>query len=237
MKSNPVHISLCAIAYNEEALIEPLLRSVQGVADEVVLGIDSRTTDATERIALSYGAKVFRFDWRDDFAYARNLTLARAVGDWVLVLDADERLTTDGANIIRQIVAAASPEPPADAVTGFVFLMAQCHQDSSMYAVTRSSGRLWRNRPEIRYQGIIHEEPLWTPAPAETTWLSISGAIAIQHIGYDPDIWKQREKRDRNIRLLEQRIAANPDDEDARKRLALQLSTQEAYTVLTRGNV
>ena len=235
MKPNPVHISLCAIAYNEEALIEPLLQSVQGVADEVVLGVDSRTTDGTERIAWSYGAKTFRFDWCDDFAYARNLTLERAVGDWILILDADERLTTDGANIIRELVASAPDEPPSDAVTGMVFLEAQCHLDGSMRGVTRTSGRMWRNSPRVRYRGVVHEEPLWTDRPDETVWLSVSGAIAMQHVGYDPQLWRDRGKRDRNIALLQKRIAADPNDEHARTKLALQLSTLEPYTVLTRG--
>jgi hypothetical protein len=52
-----------------------MLRSVEGLVDEVVLGIDSRSEDRTADIARRFSAQWFRFAWCDDFSYARNLTL------------------------------------------------------------------------------------------------------------------------------------------------------------------
>lgn len=210
-----------------------MLESVDFLADEIVVGVDSRTTDDSLWIAQRFGAKTFCFEWRDDFSYARNLTLDLARGRWILVIDADERVTDEGAVLIRQILQGAVETPPDEAPTGFVFLMAQRSLDGELRGLTRSSGRLWRNRPEVRYRGVVHEEPWWTPDRDKTCWISVAGVIALDHYGYDEAVWKKRKKRQRNIRLLKRRVRENPEDMYAREKLALQESTDAPYTVLT----
>ena len=90
MKTRP-RISLCMIAKNEEALIAGCLRSVRGVAHEVIV-VDTGSTDRTVAIAEAEGARVVHFRWCDDFAKARNAGVELATGTHILILDADERL-------------------------------------------------------------------------------------------------------------------------------------------------
>ena len=70
------------------------LASVEGLVDEIVLA-DTGSTDRTVEIARSFGAKVVDFPWIDDFSAARNAALEEVTGDWVLLMDCDERMVRD----------------------------------------------------------------------------------------------------------------------------------------------
>ena len=82
-------LSLSMIVKNEEQNIAKCLMSVKPVIDEMIV-VDTGSTDRTKDIALVLGAKVYDFAWSDDFSEARNYSLSKASGDWILVLDADE---------------------------------------------------------------------------------------------------------------------------------------------------
>ena len=84
-------ISLAMIVKNEEATLAHCLESVKPLADEMVI-VDTGSTDKTIEIAKGFGAKVYHFDWCDDFSAARNESLKHCTGDWVLILDADEAI-------------------------------------------------------------------------------------------------------------------------------------------------
>ena len=96
-------LSLCAIAKNEEAALPKCLSSVKGVVDEIVL-LDTGSSDRTVEIALDIGAKVYNFDWCNDFSAARNEALKYVQGDWVLVLDADEVLVPEIVPSLKQAI-------------------------------------------------------------------------------------------------------------------------------------
>lgn len=84
-------LTVSVIARDEEKLIGKCLESVAW-ADEIVVVIDSRTIDATHQIARTFGARLVDHDFVN-FATQRNHALTVAKGEWVLFLDADERVT------------------------------------------------------------------------------------------------------------------------------------------------
>jgi len=84
-------LTLSMIVKNEEANLRDCLESVKDVVDEIVL-VDTGSTDKTIRIAEEFGAKIYRFNWINDFSAARNFALKQSTGDWILYLDADEGL-------------------------------------------------------------------------------------------------------------------------------------------------
>src|SRR5260370_36190982 len=84
-------VSLCMIVKNEEAYLDACLRSVVDLVDEIVIA-DTGSTDRTKEIALGFGARGIDFVWQYSFAAARNESLKHATGDWVIWLEADERL-------------------------------------------------------------------------------------------------------------------------------------------------
>lgn len=84
-------LSVCLIVRDEAARLGDAIASVRSVADEIVV-VDTGSTDGTPELAASLGARVYAFPWIDDFAAARNASFDRARGDWILMLDADQRL-------------------------------------------------------------------------------------------------------------------------------------------------
>ena len=99
-------LSVCLITHNEEANIARTLASVKALADEIIV-VDSGSTDRTVAIAQSLGAKTFSEPWKG-FAAQKNSALAKATGDWVLSLDADEEVSAELAASIRDIVKGSA---------------------------------------------------------------------------------------------------------------------------------
>jgi glycosyltransferase involved in cell wall biosynthesis len=96
-------LSAIVIARNEERDLPGCLDSLRGVADEIVL-VDSHSTDRTRDIAATFGARVFERDFAG-FGPQKQFALEQATGEWVLNLDADERLSPELAEEIRTVVS------------------------------------------------------------------------------------------------------------------------------------
>jgi Glycosyl transferase family 2 len=99
-------VSACIIALNEAANLSDCIESV-GFCDEIVL-VDGGSTDATVQLAEAAGVRVVRQPWLG-FAAQRNVGLDHARGEWVLEIDADERVTPALRGEIEAFLAA----PPA----------------------------------------------------------------------------------------------------------------------------
>jgi glycosyltransferase involved in cell wall biosynthesis len=93
------------ICLNEAAEIGACLESVRW-ADEIVI-CDSGSSDATREICRRYTSRIFVDPWRG-FAGHKNLALERATGDWILSLDADERVSPELAEEVRALLADAA---------------------------------------------------------------------------------------------------------------------------------
>jgi glycosyltransferase involved in cell wall biosynthesis len=95
-------LSVAIITQNEEQTIRGCLESVSW-ADEIVV-VDSGSTDNTVAICKELGAKVLVMDW-PGFGPQKNRALALATGDWVLSLDADERVSPELRSEIQSAIA------------------------------------------------------------------------------------------------------------------------------------
>lgn len=93
-------ISVCVITFNEEVNIEACLESVKW-ADEIVV-IDSFSTDRTKEICLKYTDKFFAQKW-EGFGITKNAAIDKCCGDWIFVIDADERITSDLKDEIQNL--------------------------------------------------------------------------------------------------------------------------------------
>lgn len=97
-------LSVAMIVKNEEQDLAACLDSVKGWVDEIVI-LDSGSTDNTRSIALAYGAKFYEnLDWQG-FGKQRQLAQHYVTGDFVLWLDADERVTPELKQSILQAVS------------------------------------------------------------------------------------------------------------------------------------
>jgi len=95
-------ISVIIIAKNEERMLKACLESVKW-ADEIVVA-DNGSTDKTEEVAKKYTSKIVNFN-DADFAGLRNKAAEKATGDWVLYVDADERVLEPLKQEILKLVA------------------------------------------------------------------------------------------------------------------------------------
>ena len=92
------------------------LNSLSPVADEMIV-VDTGSTDKTKEIAEAFGARIYDFEWIDDFSAARNYSLSQAQGDWILVMDADEVISARGLCKIKKNAQPKRKEIAYDLVT------------------------------------------------------------------------------------------------------------------------
>lgn len=98
-------LSVIIITKNEAQSIEPCLKSISW-ANELIV-IDCGSSDETVSICEKYGAKVFQNNWQG-FGKQKNYALSHATGEWVLSVDADERVTPQLENEIKDVIASSN---------------------------------------------------------------------------------------------------------------------------------
>jgi glycosyltransferase involved in cell wall biosynthesis len=158
-----MQLSVVIITYNEEANIGRTLASVQPlVADgkgEIIV-VDSGSTDRTVEIAKSYGAKVFVEEWKG-YAAQKNSAIDKAMGDWILSLDADEE-TSSG---LRDFLTLALFGQKKDEYSNFKGGMIFARQNSFLGRRLRYGGfypdpklRLFRRGCARFQQRLVHED-------------------------------------------------------------------------------
>jgi O-antigen biosynthesis protein len=207
-------VSVCLIARNEERFLAQCLRSVRGLASQIIV-VDTGSTDRTIEIAREFKAEVHSFPWCDDFSAARNAALEHATGDWVLVLDADEELPPAQEEIIARELQAA-------AVMGYRLpIIDQGREQEGCSYVPR----LFRNAPGLFFVGRIHEQAFSSIQVRCQQWglKHQLGKSAILHHGYTSDVMASRNKIERNLRLLERATEELPDEPNLIMSLGLEL--------------
>ena len=93
-----IKISVVIITYQEEESIGRCLRSVEKIGDEVLVVVDTKTSDKTAQLAEESGARVFHQEYLGD-GPQKAFAVPQASNDWILSIDADERLDHDAVSI------------------------------------------------------------------------------------------------------------------------------------------
>jgi glycosyltransferase involved in cell wall biosynthesis len=91
-------LSAVIITKNEEKNVAKCLKSLSGIADEIIV-IDSFSTDNTQKICEGFGARFFQREW-NGYSEAKNFGNKQAKNDWIISLDADEELSPELQNSI-----------------------------------------------------------------------------------------------------------------------------------------
>ena len=193
-------ISLCMIVRDEERNIQQCLESAKNYVDEIII-IDTGSKDNTIDIAKRYTDKIFHIQWSDDFSYPRNFSLEKASGDWILVMDADEKLIA-GQEDLKKLIA----DTKADAYS--ITIDNLCAPDDVLHQRKCSQIRLFRNKNDYRYSGIIHEQ-IRSNINFYKGIIKNAPNLVIEHSGYMQD---SEEKTKRNIILLTKFRGIHPTD-------------------------
>ena len=96
-------LSIVILTKNEEKNITDVINNVKTLADEIIV-VDSGSTDKTVELAKKSGAKVIYRAWDNDFSAQRNFAINNVQTDWLLFLDADERIDALLAEQIKKAV-------------------------------------------------------------------------------------------------------------------------------------
>jgi tetratricopeptide (TPR) repeat protein len=190
-------VTAALIVRNEAGFIADCLSSLAGRVNEIVL-VDTGSRDETIEIARRFPVKLHHFSWCDDFAAARNFALQQATCDWILHIDADERLEIPSRDEYARLLSDR----------GKVGWALKFHWRVGWTPF--SELRLFRNDPRIRFSGVIHEN-IW---PAVEAVMAADGLdvgtcdLRMHHVGYEVD---QRPKNPLYIPLLRRVLSENPD--------------------------
>lgn len=191
-------LSAAIIVKDEADRLDACLTSLRGLVDEIVV-VDTGSTDHTVAVAHGHGAVIAHEPWQGDFATPRNRSLDLATGDWVLYVDADEQVTGDFDDARAYLDRAA-------ACVGF-----RVRFVPRVGWTPFREYRLWRNRPDIRFHGHIHETvvpAIHAAADAYALQVEPFDRITIHHYGYEGD---RADKRARDEPLLVAELARHPD--------------------------
>ena len=144
-------LGLCMIVKNESEVLARVLDVAQKFADEIVV-VDTGSTDGTADIALKYTDKVYSFEWRDDFAAARNFALSKIKSDYWMWLDADDVVPTETAKAVAKFMRGA--DGSVDAVM-LPYVLGTDGNGKPTFSYFRE--RIIKNTPSMRWQGRVHE--------------------------------------------------------------------------------
>lgn len=110
--SDRPRLTVAMIVRNAAQGVREALDSIRAIADEIIV-LDTGSTDDTIAISRQAGAMVHRQPWEDNFAAARNYCLAKTSGDWILWLDAGERMAAADAARLREFLDNAADSQTA----------------------------------------------------------------------------------------------------------------------------
>ena len=195
-------LSLCMIVKDEEKNIGPCLEWIRDVVNEIII-IDTGFRDATPQIAKEYGAKLFSFPWCDDFSAARNESLRHATGDYILWLDADDRISREAAEKILQLKKGLPSGKDRAYLLRLVNIRDNIELDESWQL------RIFPNLREVTFQNRIHETVF--PSLERLGVEMVQADIRLYHTGYNSEN-VCLSKAERNITLMKRELEDDPQN-------------------------
>lgn len=215
----PATLGVVMIVKNEEKNIGKILGDIKDIVDEIVV-VDTGSTDRTLEILKSLDVTIGNFAWCDDFSAARNASIAIASSDYLLWLDADDRLNSVAKDAILKLKQTMDPRKNHAYMLKIV-------NTAENYAGTISSQlRIFPNREHVRFEGRLHEQII--SSLMKIGEIKIDKVdIAIEHTGYhDEALVMAKGKRNLAIQLKE--LQENNNASDARKHFYIAMSYQAA---------
>ncbi len=144
-------LGLCMIVKNESAVLARALDAARGFVDEIVV-VDTGSADDTVEIARRYTDKVYSYEWRDDFAAARNFALSKVSTDYWMWLDADDIVPAATAKNIAKLMRVADGR--VDAIM-LPYVLGTDAKGKPTFSYFRE--RIMKNDRKMLWRGRVHE--------------------------------------------------------------------------------
>lgn len=197
-------LSLCMIVKNEEENIKECLDRALEYVDEAII-VDTGSTDNTRNILKDYEKQdkvtIIDYVWDNDFSKARNKSIENAKGDYILILDADERIFCDRLKLEEFLLENK----------GFAYTIAiyNIYENQEM-VVSNGMIRLYKNQNPL-YTGAIHEQ-LEIDGKKRLGSTIDDKICKIYHFGYSRSAFHIKGKQKRNMDIIKAEIERNPKE-------------------------
>ena len=215
-KLNRPLLTVAMMVKNEEEFLEDALKSIINFADEIVV-VDTGSVDKTMDIARSFDkVKTSYFEWPNDFSAGRNETIRRSSGEWIFILDADERLDTKHKNKqaiydgYKNMIANKLPTYPYDAILlNVINQRLNGTEISSLFNI-----RTFPNHPHLKYKNRVHNQLVaeledGTEKPLN---MKTNQDIHLIHLGYDESVYARKQKTARSLPLIQAMVQDDPNN-------------------------
>lgn len=146
-----ITLSLCMIVKDEEAVLGRILESMRDIADEIIIA-DTGSEDRTREIAGQYADVLIDYEWKQDFADARNAACSRATKDYWMWLDADDVITEENRQRLLRLKETLDPETD---VVMMKYLTGFDEFGNAVFSYDRE--RMLRNGKGFWWSGRVHE--------------------------------------------------------------------------------
>ena len=202
-----VSLTFSYIVRNEEKNLPVSLVRIKKIADEIIV-VDTGSNDRTVAIAEDYGARVYHYEWCNDFAAARNYALEKCSCKWIVFLDADEYFPEDMVNKLPKLLEQAEEQGKR------ALLLTLKNIDTShgnkvideTYVL-----RIFRNDKSFRYEGKIHEQLRENGKDIKELGIVHRETLHIIHTGYSDGINKKKAERNLQMLLRELKESSSPE--------------------------
>jgi tetratricopeptide (TPR) repeat protein len=220
------------IVRDEEKNLPACLESVKDLVDEIVIA-DTGSKDGTVEVAKRYGARCISIPWENDFAAARNRSLAEVHSDWVLWMDPDELLDDKAKDALPRLITAHGIDGYIVPIDNYlpsldfkIWDLPTRVNDTGFPPAQRYPAyvehintRLFHRSPEIYFVGCIHET-VW-PRLRDTRKVVRKADFAIHHFGVCPTPQTRMRKNLLYRQLLQKKVQDQPNDAQTQVELGL----------------
>lgn len=233
-----VRVHALLLARDEAHNLADCVHSLQHVADRVTV-FDTGSTDHSADVARELGCAWEPLPWRDDFAAARNEALQRLDGDWVLVIDADERLDREACTKIHASLHTATPDDVVFSLEqrtytdevealGYVGLSAtEIARRGVAGYVPQPQPRLFRLGRGLRYEGRVCERLV---GASESALPVLAPSLGVLHHWRDTQTLARRRQRSALRLRLALRAVLGREAADAWATLGALLNEQRKWS-------
>lgn len=197
-----VKLSICMMIKNEEENLHRCLKQLKpmveaGMAELII--VDTGSEDRSVEISKEYTDKIYFHKWNNNFSEMRNKSISYAKGEWIFIIDADERL--DDVEKLITLINSADIKKCKTVLLQVKNLYDV--EDESKYNLIISP-RIFKNNGKFRYEGAVHNQPIFS-AP------NLSVDISLTHFGYistDKELMEKKFKR--TAELLKNELKKEP---------------------------
>lgn len=199
-------LSLVMVVHDEEYLLENFLYRMGKLFDEIII-VDTGSKDDSKEIARKYTDKIYDFKWCDNYSKVRNFAISKVTCPWIFYADPDENYGMARIEHFDKMIKTEN-------AIGFIFLVFNYRGDRPAPSMSESV-RLFRNLPEIKFTGLVHETldesiSKYVKEHPETT-LRFS-PIPMHHWGFVKGEQDRVEKLAYYRKLNEKQLKENPKD-------------------------